>query len=230
MHAYRKTKMIEVQLHRFLTLEQSASRSSHFILRGKPPPTHPVLTGVKVVWAPEPFWKFCNRELSFAPAGFRIAYIPACSLVTISAQRRERVRDWIKKVSSSLSSELTLLIVSSCVFLFYHQCYYFNILCKKKFVPLSDFPHLSRLPLEPTQPPTQWVPILSWGVKRPGCGSDHPTPSSAEVKERVELYIYSPSGASWSVLRKTLPLPSLRGCNFPLMVTLRLFRETNSYY
>ena len=38
------------------------------------------------------------------------------------------------------------------------------------------------------------------GVKRPGRGLDHPPPSSAEVKERVELYLYSPSGFSWSVL------------------------------
>jgi len=30
------------------------------------------------------------------------------------------------------------------------------------------------------------------GVKRPGRGVDHPLPSSAEVKERVELYLYSP--------------------------------------
>jgi len=30
------------------------------------------------------------------------------------------------------------------------------------------------------------------GVKRPGSGVDHPPPSSAEVKERVELYFYSP--------------------------------------
>jgi len=30
------------------------------------------------------------------------------------------------------------------------------------------------------------------GVKRPGRGVDHPPPSSAEVKERVELYICSP--------------------------------------
>jgi hypothetical protein len=32
------------------------------------------------------------------------------------------------------------------------------------------------------------------GVKQPGCGIDHSTPSSANVKERVELYLYSPSG------------------------------------
>jgi len=32
------------------------------------------------------------------------------------------------------------------------------------------------------------------GVKRPGRGVDHPPTSSAEVKERVELYLYSISG------------------------------------
>ena len=32
------------------------------------------------------------------------------------------------------------------------------------------------------------------GVKRPGRGADHTPPSSAEVKERVELFIYSPLG------------------------------------
>jgi hypothetical protein len=38
------------------------------------------------------------------------------------------------------------------------------------------------------------------GVKRPGRGVDHPPSSSADVKERVELYLYSSSGPSWSVL------------------------------
>jgi hypothetical protein len=38
------------------------------------------------------------------------------------------------------------------------------------------------------------------GVKRLGRGADHPHSSSAEVKERVELYLYSPSGLSWPVL------------------------------
>ena len=44
------------------------------------------------------------------------------------------------------------------------------------------------------------------GVKRPGRGVDHPPPSSAEVKERVELYLYSPSGPSCPVLGLILPL------------------------
>jgi hypothetical protein len=43
------------------------------------------------------------------------------------------------------------------------------------------------------------------GVKHPGHDVDHPPPSSNEVKERVELYIYSPSGPLWRVLGWTLP-------------------------
>ena len=39
------------------------------------------------------------------------------------------------------------------------------------------------------------------GVKWPGRGVDHPAPSSAEVERRVQLYICSPSGPSWPVLR-----------------------------
>ena len=42
------------------------------------------------------------------------------------------------------------------------------------------------------------------GVKRPGRGVDHPPPSIAEVKERVELYLYSTSGPSWLVIGWTL--------------------------
>jgi hypothetical protein len=45
------------------------------------------------------------------------------------------------------------------------------------------------------------------GVKQPGRGIDHSPPSIAGVKEIVELYLYSPSGPSWSVLESTLPLP-----------------------
>jgi hypothetical protein len=38
------------------------------------------------------------------------------------------------------------------------------------------------------------------GVKRPGSGVDHPSSSSVEVKERVELYFYSSARPSWPVL------------------------------
>jgi len=48
--------------------------------------------------------------------------------------------------------------------------------------------------LGPTQPPVRWVPGLSQGEKQMGHGVDHPPPSATEVKERVELYLFSPSG------------------------------------
>jgi len=51
-----------------------------------------------------------------------------------------------------------------------------------------DFLHPSRLALEPTQPPVQWVPDLFPGGKSgPGRGVYHLILSIAEVKERVDL-------------------------------------------
>jgi len=38
------------------------------------------------------------------------------------------------------------------------------------------------------------------GLKRQGRGVDYPPPSSAGVKERVDLYLCSLSGPSWHVL------------------------------
>jgi hypothetical protein len=67
-----------------------------------------------------------------------------------------------------------------------------------------DFPHPSRPVLGPTQPPIQWHQVFPWG-KAAGAYRWPTTPSSAEVKERVELYLYSPSGPSWPVLGWTLP-------------------------
>ena len=43
------------------------------------------------------------------------------------------------------------------------------------------------------------------GVKRPGREVGHPLPSSAEIIERIQLYLYSPSGSSWAVVRWTSP-------------------------
>jgi hypothetical protein len=48
-------------------------------------------------------------------------------------------------------------------------------------------------------------------VKRPGRGVDHPPPFSTEVKERVQLYVYTPFGPSWIVLGWTLHLPNITG-------------------
>jgi len=38
------------------------------------------------------------------------------------------------------------------------------------------------------------------GVKRLGFGIDHPPPYSADFKEKVDLYLSSPSGPSWPVI------------------------------
>jgi len=45
------------------------------------------------------------------------------------------------------------------------------------------------------------------GVKRLRRGVEYPPPSSAEVKERVQLYLYSPFRPSWTVIGWSLPLP-----------------------
>ena len=49
-------------------------------------------------------------------------------------------------------------------------------------IPLGTRLHPSRPALGPTQPPVKWVPSLY--------------PSRAKVKERVELYLFSPSAPS----------------------------------
>ena len=41
------------------------------------------------------------------------------------------------------------------------------------------------------------------GIKRPGRGANHPLLFITEVKERVELYLYSSSGPSWPALGQT---------------------------
>jgi len=61
---------------------------------------------------------------------------------------------------------------------------------------VRDFPHKSRPP--ETHPASYTMGIGSFpGVKRPGRVVEHPTPFSAEVKERVEQYLYTPSRPSW---------------------------------
>jgi hypothetical protein len=60
----------------------------------------------------------------------------------------------------------------------------------------------SRQALGPTHLP---VPVLVPTVKRPGRAIGHTTSSSTEVKERVEPYLYSSPGSSWSFVVRNLP-------------------------
>jgi hypothetical protein len=63
---------------------------------------------------------------------------------------------------------------------------------------ISLFTTMSRMALGPTQPPIQWVPgALSLGKKRPGREADHLPPSSADIKESVELHLHSPNTPPW---------------------------------
>jgi len=57
-----------------------------------------------------------------------------------------------------------------------------------------DFPHPSRPTLESTRLLYSRYLVSFQGLMRAGRGVDHQPPSSAEVKERVELYLLSPSG------------------------------------
>jgi hypothetical protein len=50
-----------------------------------------------------------------------------------------------------------------------------------------DYPHLCKPTLRLTQPLVQWIPCLFPGGKSAGAWHWPPTPSSAEVKERVAL-------------------------------------------
>ena len=54
-----------------------------------------------------------------------------------------------------------------------------------------------------TQPPIRWIP----GVYRGYSSQSVTLTTNPNVKERVGLYFYSPSGPSWPVLGWILPLP-----------------------
>jgi hypothetical protein len=66
------------------------------------------------------------------------------------------------------------------------------------------FPHPSK--------PARHLTASFLRVKRPRRGVNHPPPSTAEVKERVELCLYFPSEPSWPVLERILVLLYL--CNY----------------
>ena len=89
-----------------------------------------------------------------------------------------------------------------------------------------------------TRPYRPWgPPSLLYGgyrvcfleVKRLGPGVNHLLPSSAEVKGRVDLYLCSPSGSSWPVLRRPLSfiLPSTRKWNSRLTSCCKKKEQAN---
>jgi len=55
-----------------------------------------------------------------------------------------------------------------------------------------DFPHLSILALGPPSLLYNGYQVFPGSRRWPGRGGDPPPPSSAEVLERVELYLHSP--------------------------------------
>jgi hypothetical protein len=89
-----------------------------------------------------------------------------------------------------------------------------------------------------TRPDRSWGPpnfvcngyrVSFPGLKRPGRSANHAPPSSAEVKERVELYMYFLSRPSWLLLGRTfnsvherklllfVPPPPARSVPFPVV-------------
>jgi hypothetical protein len=93
----------------------------------------------------------------------------------------------------------------------------------------QDFPHPSRpAPCGPTQPLVQMGTGSFTGVKRPGRGADPPT-SSAEVEGRVELYICSSIGTSWSVIGR-ISVENSMGCDTTKLRVRAHFEQSFANY
>ena len=58
-------------------------------------------------------------------------------------------------------------------------------------------------------------------VERTGCDIDHPPPSNAKVKERVELYLYTPSEPFVACYRVNLNLLIMSALRFVVLPTLQ---------
>jgi hypothetical protein len=82
---------------------------------------------------------------------------------------------------------------------------------------VRECPHPSSLALGATHHPVQWTPCFLPLDKTVGVWCWPHNPSSAGVKERIELHFYSPSGPLWPVLSWNLPYlylsPSRQFCD-----------------
>jgi hypothetical protein len=69
-------------------------------------------------------------------------------------------------------------------------------------------------------------------LKQQWCGVNHHPPSSTKVKERVELYLYSPSETSCKVIRLTIPLGvfSYKCSHMWMQVFKRICKHMDNFY
>ena len=99
-----------------------------------------------------------------------------------------------------------------------------------------DFPHQSIQAFGPTQPPAQGVPYLFPSVKLPGLWRWPNTAYGNEIKDTVDVCLYSPSVSSWQVRRRALPLPltltlkSLHKCVWSRVGILRTVRQNEKFF
>jgi hypothetical protein len=107
-----------------------------------------------------------------------------------------KMRETVRTVG--LSAEYTTQDLTNMKHEYIEVC---NFLFRSVFFETSNVEISSLLYYRQTDPGAYPASCtMGTGVKRPGRGIDHPPPSSAEVKERVELYLYSPSELSWPVI------------------------------
>ena len=70
--------------------------------------------------------------------------------------------------------------------------------------------------------------LSGWkGVQKPGRGVFHPLPSSAEIKERVEPQLYSPSGPSRPGTGRTLTFSPKLSPGVVFLIIMRSFQEVS---
>ena len=129
--------------------------------------------------------------------------------------RFENIRYWFSSSAMVALTSLSITLWSVCIAPILLVPFSF-ILRSRDSVAVADGPgsNLSDefLHARPHRPwgPSAYCTVpaasLSLGINWPGCDVNHPPPSSTEVKEKVELYLYSPSGHSWPVIGWTLPL------------------------
>jgi hypothetical protein len=88
------------------------------------------------------------------------------------------------------------------------------------------FDTTSRAAVRPTQPPIQCVPgTLSLVVERPERETDHSPPSSADVKEYVELYLHSQYVfIAWCLVKH---IDNLKGDDFIVWYLVRFCKTNN---